>query len=49
VKDEFTPQEYESVRKYNFLSLKPIIYALNVSQDDLVRAQYIEKEFTEKL
>lgn len=49
VKDEFTPQEYESVRKYNFLSLKPIVYALNVSQDDLARAQDIEKEFTDKL
>jgi len=49
VKDEFSAKEYEAIRKYNFLSLKPIVYALNVSQDDLARAKEIEAEFVAKL
>lgn len=48
-KDEFTPKEYEAIRKYNFLSLKPIVYALNVSQEDLARSKEIEVEFVAKL
>lgn len=49
VKDAFTSQEYDAIGKYNFLSLKPIVYALNVAQEDLAHAQEIETEFSEKL
>lgn len=48
-KDNFTPKELELLRKYNFLSFKPIVYALNVSQDDLPRAKQIQDEYAEKL
>ena len=37
------------IRSYNFLTLKSFIYALNVSQDDLIRAEEIQQEFEEKL
>lgn len=48
-KDTFTDKEFEAIRKYNFLSLKPIVYALNVSQEDLARAKEIEAEFVATL
>ena len=39
----------KTLKSYNFLTLKPFIYALNVSQEDLVKAEEIKAEYTEKL
>lgn len=47
--DDFSEKEHEILRAYNLLSMKPIIYALNVSQEDLAHADILEKEYSEKL
>jgi len=35
IKEGFSAKEYEMIRKYNFLTIKPMIYAVNVAQEDL--------------
>ena len=30
VRDTFSPKDHELLRKYNFLSMKPIVYAINI-------------------
>ena len=37
------------IRSYNFLTTKPIIYAINIGQDDIPFAHEIADEFMEKL
>ena len=49
VRDTFSPKDHELLRKYNFLSMKPIVYAINIWQDDIVRTQEISAEFLQKL
>ncbi len=49
VRDQFSTEDLKVLRSYNFLTLKPFIYALNVSQDDLVNAEAIKTEYSEKL
>lgn len=46
---EFDDQEKKLIKAYNFLTIKPIIYAMNVSQEDIPNWQEIRKEFEEKL
>jgi len=41
--------EVEILKKYHFLTIKPIIYALNVSDHDLVNAVALDAEYSEKL
>ena len=42
---EFTEEELEIIKNYNLLTIKPIIYMANVSEEDLVddTNQYVEK------
>jgi ribosome-binding ATPase YchF (GTP1/OBG family) len=49
VRDQFSADDLKTLKSYNFLTLKPFIYALNVSQDDLVNADAIKAEYSEKL
>jgi len=49
VRDQFSAEDLKVLKSYNFLTLKPFIYALNVSQDDLVNAEAIKAEYSEKL
>ncbi len=49
VRDDFDEAELALLRPYNLLSIKPIIYALNVSQEDLEKADVLENEYSEKL
>ena len=49
VRDQFSAEDLKVLKSYNFLTLKPFIYALNVSQDDLVNAEAIKSEYSEKL
>ncbi len=37
------------LKTYNLLTIKPVIYALNVGQDDLIDFQTIQEEFSRKL
>ena len=49
IKDQLSLDDLKLIRSYNFLTLKSFIYALNVSQDDIVHAEEIKREFEEKL
>lgn len=49
VKWDLTAEQWKLVKPYNFLTMKPFIYAINVSQEDIVDAESIKKEFEEKL
>lgn len=42
-------EELKLIRPYNFLTLKPFVYALNISQEDIQNAEALKKEFEEKL
>jgi GTP-binding protein YchF len=46
---ELDENEEEIARTLNLLTAKPILVALNVSEDDLKRAKEIEKEYAEEL
>ena len=47
--DQFTEEEKKLLKSYNFLTNKPFIYAFNVGEEDLPKAEEIKKEFKEKL
>jgi len=49
VKSELTPEQRRLVKPYNFLTMKPFVYAVNISQDDISLSSEIQKEFEIKL
>ena len=49
IKDQLSLEDLKLIKSYNFLTLKSFVYALNVSQDDIGRAEEIKKEFETKL
>lgn len=49
VKSDLTPEQWRLIRPYNFLTMKPFVYAVNISQDDIWDSSNIQKEFEEKL
>lgn len=49
IRDDLTTEEKESIKSYNFLTDKSFIYAINVWQEDLIRAEEIKQEFFTKL
>lgn len=49
IRDDLTTEEKESIKSYNFLTDKSFIYAINVGQEDLIRAEEIKQEFADKL
>ena len=49
IKSEFSPEDLKLIKSYNFLTLKPFIYALNIAQEDLANAEALKKEFEQKL
>jgi len=46
---KFWEEEKKLIKPYNFLTNKPFIYAFNVSEEDLAKADEIKKEFESKL
>lgn len=42
---EFNQEELKKLRGYQFLTLKPIIYVLNVNEDDIQREEEILRQF----
>ena len=48
IRDELSEEDLKLIKSYNFLTLKPFIYALNISQEDIVHAEQLKKEFEEK-
>ncbi len=49
LREELSEEEKKLIKSYNFLTLKPFVYALNISQEDLEHAENLKKEFEEKL
>ncbi|HUR21830.1 MAG TPA: redox-regulated ATPase YchF [Vicinamibacterales bacterium] len=42
---ELTPDDEKRIRGFQFLSRKPMLYVLNVGEDDAVRLHEVEREF----
>ncbi len=49
VKSDLTPEQWKLIKPYNFLTMKPFVYAINISQEDIWLWSQIQKEFEEKL
>lgn len=49
IRSDFSPDELKLIKSYNFLTLKPFIYALNISQDEIQNADTLKQEYEEKL
>jgi len=49
VLDDLSEKELEVLKAYNFLTFKPFIYALNVSEEQLKDASSLKAEYEEKL
>ncbi len=49
IRESLTAEEYAMLQPYNLLTDKPFVYAINVGQDDLARADEIQSLFAEKL
>ncbi len=49
IKDKLTKDDEKLIKSYNFLTTKPIIYAINIGQDDIPYAHEIQNEFMVKL
>ena len=46
--DELSEEDLKLIKSYNFLTLKPFVYALNVSQEDLVNAKSLKEDFEKR-
>ncbi len=49
ISDELTAEEKNLLKPYNFLTYKPFIYALNVSESELKNAHALQQEYAQKL
>ncbi len=49
IKEEFSDEELKLIKSYNFLTLKPFVYALNIAQDEIQNAEKLKAEFGAKL
>lgn len=49
IREELSEEEFKLIKSYNFLTLKPFVYALNISQEDIQHAEELKKTFEEKL
>ncbi len=49
IKDKLSKDDERLIKWYNFLTTKPIIYAINVGQEDIPFAHEIADEYMEKL
>ncbi len=49
ISDDLTTEEKNLLKPYNFLTYKPFIYALNVSESELKNAIALQQEYMQKL
>ncbi len=49
IKSKLTKDDEKLLKSYNFLTTKPIVYAINIGQDDIPYAHEIAEEFMIKL
>ena len=48
IRDELSEDDFKLIKSYNFLTLKPFIYALNISQEDIPNSESLKKDFEAK-
>lgn len=48
-KEQLTSEQLGLVKPYNFLTFKPFVYVLNVSQEELAQGEEIKNEYQQKL
>ena len=48
IRDELSEDDFKLIKSYNFLTLKPFIYALNISQEDIQNSESLKKDFEAK-
>ena len=49
IRSELSTEDLKLIRSYNFLTLKPFVYALNIAQEDLANADALKAEYEAKL
>ena len=49
IRSELSAEDLKLIRSYNFLTLKPFVYALNIAQEDLANADALKAEYEAKL
>ena len=49
IRSELSAEDLKLIRSYNFLTLKPFVYALNIAQEDLANAEVLKSEYEAKL
>lgn len=49
IADELSDSEKDSLRPYNFLTFKPFVYAINVSEEQLKEAQQLQADYQDRL
>jgi ribosome-binding ATPase YchF (GTP1/OBG family) len=45
IRDKLSADDMRLIKSYNFLTLKPFIYAINISQENLANAQQLKTTF----
>ena len=48
IRDELSEDDLRLIKSYNFLTLKPFIYAINISQEDIPNSDVLKKDFEAK-
>lgn len=48
IRDELSDDDLKLIKSYNFLTLKPFVYALNISQEDIKNSEALKNEFEKK-
>lgn len=49
IKNKLSKDDEKLIKSYNFLTTKPIVYAINIGQEDIPFAHKIANEYVEKL
>jgi ribosome-binding ATPase YchF (GTP1/OBG family) len=49
IKEKLNKEDQKLIKSYNLLTTKPIVYAINIGQDDIPNAHNIAEEFMVKL
>jgi ribosome-binding ATPase YchF (GTP1/OBG family) len=49
ISDTFTAEQLKLLKPYNLLTAKPFVYAINIGQDELSKAQEIKTHFETQL
>lgn len=45
IREHLSKEEYKLIKPYNFLTMKPFVYAINIGQDDIPSSHHIQQEY----